>query len=626
MHILPSSLAELILRALLSLCACTLLSTTVQAQVSRPSNDTSDLLLPRPGPNFKLRTRQFSMPPVTLAPLTVPLKRMFQNGDREDFRVSGRLVTVDANNASSVTARQIAFISCDDSAYSGNLKVNDTLKSALTGSTRPAAVIIFSTEYEHCNYSSDGIFGPVYPNVFTVTDPEVARNILAALSGQQFETATSDIMPDIAVVREDMAVDEGTQRNNVAMIILYSITGIITALFLSVIITGAIRAHLNPDRYGPRNAIGRPRQSRAKGIARAMLETIPIIKFGDSEDGKAPPAKTDVELASNDGDAEHDRVRSDRTTQTAGGGVKPPETQQQEQQQTDRSTAPAMSQVQESKGQQDDGVIGPAASEPKAVNPEQPSEAGTLGCPICTDDFIKGQDVRLLPCQHKFHPECVDPWLINVSGTCPLCRINLNPAEPDEDLAASTSPTAVSNPLPPPLRDAHDSDQPSHTTTRRHSTTTPRRHRGLSAYFIPSSIHGNDSNILSNRDATMEERLATLRQLRSAHQANMTATGAIEPSASSAADELSRRNRLTARLRDRFRVLTRQHEGGAAAAALRRASSSNAAGRTRAAESAGTNADASANSDANADAGGGAASRDGNGETTQQTTTSTEPR
>merc|ERR1711939_833497 len=43
------------------------------------------------------------------------------------------------------------------------------------------------------------------------------------------------------------------------------------------------------------------------------------------------------------------------------------------------------------------------------------------GCSICTEDFERGQDVRVLPCQHSFHPACIDPWLLNVSGTCPLC-------------------------------------------------------------------------------------------------------------------------------------------------------------------------------------------------------------
>merc|ERR1712059_232641 len=83
----------------------------------------------------------------------------------------------------------------------------------------------------------------------------------------------------------------------VAMIILYSITGVITALFLIIIITGAIRAHRHPERYGPRNVLGRPRQSRAKGLARAMLDTIPIVKFGEKEEDRAKPV--DVELANN---------------------------------------------------------------------------------------------------------------------------------------------------------------------------------------------------------------------------------------------------------------------------------------------------------------------------------------
>ena len=54
------------------------------------------------------------------------------------------------------------------------------------------------------------------------------------------------------------------------------------------------------------------------------------------------------------------------------------------------------------------------------------TEAGNFSCPICTDDFVKGQDLRVLPCNHQFHPECVDPWLMNVSGTCPLWYVPLS--------------------------------------------------------------------------------------------------------------------------------------------------------------------------------------------------------
>ncbi|KAK4193229.1 hypothetical protein QBC35DRAFT_480959 [Podospora australis] len=46
--------------------------------------------------------------------------------------------------------------------------------------------------------------------------------------------------------------------------------------------------------------------------------------------------------------------------------------------------------------------------------------APTRNCAICTEDFIRGKDVRKLPCGHIFHPACVDPWLLKFAATCPL--------------------------------------------------------------------------------------------------------------------------------------------------------------------------------------------------------------
>lgn len=44
-------------------------------------------------------------------------------------------------------------------------------------------------------------------------------------------------------------------------------------------------------------------------------------------------------------------------------------------------------------------------------------------CPICLEDFEHHETiVRELPCQHIFHPECVDEFLRSNSSLCPMCK------------------------------------------------------------------------------------------------------------------------------------------------------------------------------------------------------------
>ncbi|CAH1243940.1 RING finger protein 11-like isoform X2 [Branchiostoma floridae] len=41
-------------------------------------------------------------------------------------------------------------------------------------------------------------------------------------------------------------------------------------------------------------------------------------------------------------------------------------------------------------------------------------------CVICMNDFVIGDPIRLLPCCHIYHKDCIDDWLMR-SFTCPSC-------------------------------------------------------------------------------------------------------------------------------------------------------------------------------------------------------------
>jgi hypothetical protein len=315
----------------------------------------------------------------------------------------------------------------------------------------------------------------------------------------------------------------------VAMIILYSITGIITTLFVIIIITGALRAHRHPERYGPRaSAAGRAGQSRAKGIARAMLATLPIVKFGDQDETppKPPAANRDLEMNSA-GAPKPDQTDvttsgSPATEEPAPAGGESPTTGPLQPTNDDQiSETPA-----------ENAQVTAAANSGHGRNADGTQEDGSLGCSICTEDFNRGEEVRVLPCNHKFHPECVDPWLLNVSGTCPLCRIDLRPPTADREVAedATAATEDGSTALPPPLG--------MDTTGRRASVDVANDFSPPRRESIPSLIHmRNTTNI--------QERLTALRHLRD------TSRALPQTEASTAS-----RQTVTSRLRDRFRIRT----------------------------------------------------------------------
>ncbi|KAI1615008.1 hypothetical protein EDD37DRAFT_649989 [Exophiala viscosa] len=473
------------------------------AQTLTPSNDTSDLYSAATSPRFILNGTEFSsIKSVELAPLGVYAEMSHSSFLAVD--VSGHLANVDASNANSITDEsQFSYLSCDPSAYSGgNLDASDVFR-VVVNSPRTSIVILYSETANHCTVSGLSQL-PTIGGILTTTNPTTATK-LAKLNLGTGSSGTANIFPDLdSYTNSTSGSFSGTALGSspttaVAMIILYSITGVITALFVVIIVTGAVRAHRHPERYGPRNVIGRGRQSRAKGIARAMLETLPIVKFGDHDDLPKKPAEgSDLEM--NAANTETPATNDVEPTNKAVPGQ--------------LTTTDAAAQA---------GVA--------AHNPDGRDAEGHLGCSICTEDFNKGEEVRVLPCNHKFHPACVDPWLLNVSGTCPLCRIDLRPQDQEGDVegaqrndSSTPVPAGQAASLPPPLVGADTTDE-----------SGPRGGRRETIANLRHLAHGS-----------REDRIAALRRFRQ--------EGQRSNSPPRQSDE--ERSGLSRRFRERFRIRT----------------------------------------------------------------------
>jgi hypothetical protein len=253
-----------------------------------------------------------------------------------------------------------------------------------------------------------------------------------------------------------------------------------------------------------------------------MLATLPIVKFGDQDETspKPPVAGQDIEMnapgAPKPGQTDAAAAATEEPAPTGGATEPLQHTNGDKISETLAESAPGAA----------------AASNGPSRNADGTQEDGSLGCSICTEDFTRGEEVRVLPCNHKFHPECVDPWLLNVSGTCPLCRIDLRPPTADGDVVEDATAPAEdgSSALPPPL--GMDTPGRPASVDATNDFGPPRRES------MPSLIH--------MRNATnAQERIAALRHLRD------TSRTLPQTETSTAS-----RQSVTSRLRDRFRIRT----------------------------------------------------------------------
>ncbi|KAK1927056.1 hypothetical protein DB88DRAFT_9476 [Papiliotrema laurentii] len=254
------------------------------------------------------------------------------------------------------------------------------------------------------------------------------------------------------------AASSGRKSTPGSMIALYIITGIISVAFILMVIVGARRALRHPERYGRREATDEQGpQTTAGGVAQAILDTFPVIKFHRGGQGGSGSIKR---LSSEGGTLDDIRLPTiHRTSQAhvndgtieagngSGAGLFKPEMLSRP---TSSSMDDGMSakysvaspyasrrtsalDLNRSSGEMAHSLPSTTAASPRSVDPphDMPPTRDAANddptddqCPICLHDFETGDDLRVLPCEirHVYHKTCIDPWLLEVSSSCPLCR------------------------------------------------------------------------------------------------------------------------------------------------------------------------------------------------------------
>ena len=81
---------------------------------------------------------------------------------------------------------------------------------------------------------------------------------------------------------------------------------------------------------------------------------------------------------------------------------------------------------------------------------EEASEDGGAECALCLSAFLRGDTIRVLPCRHAFHCECIDRWLIGMCAPIHAPPPPLPPVPVGAEAAMACRPLSLLSHAPSP--------------------------------------------------------------------------------------------------------------------------------------------------------------------------------